>query len=59
MKCNQTLFHISAEILEKLEGVLEHCKPDIVLVPGDVTTAFTGALAAFYKKLRLHMWRQV
>ena len=53
MKCNQTLFHISAEILEKLEGVLEHCKPDIVLVQGDATTAFIGALAALYKKIKV------
>ena len=50
MKHDQSIFHITAAILQGLEGVLEKERPDIVLVQGDTTTAFVGALAAFYRK---------
>ncbi len=53
MKPGQTLFDITARALTGLEGVLEEARPDLVLVQGDTTTAFTGALAAFYKKVRV------
>src|SRR3989339_182255 len=51
MKKNQTLFSITANILLKIEKVLEKEKPDVVIVQGDTTSAFAGALAAFYKKI--------
>lgn len=51
MKPNQTLFHITADALLGLEKVLDEVNPDLVLVQGDTTTAFAGALAAFYKKI--------
>ncbi|HEX3747805.1 MAG TPA: UDP-N-acetylglucosamine 2-epimerase (non-hydrolyzing) [Bryobacteraceae bacterium] len=47
----QTLAQSSARILAALEGVLAEDRPDIVLVQGDTTTTFCGALAAFYARI--------
>jgi UDP-N-acetylglucosamine 2-epimerase (non-hydrolysing) len=44
----QTLFQSTSRIMAGLEGVLGEEKPDMVLVQGDTTTTFCGALAAFY-----------
>ena len=44
----QTLFDVTGLILERLRGVLETVRPDIVLVQGDTTTTFVAALASFY-----------
>jgi len=51
MKVNQSLAYLSSSILDGLSRVLEELKPDLVLVQGDTTTAFMGALAAFYQKI--------
>ena len=51
MKEGQTLFHITAAILERLRAVLEAEKPDVVLVHGDTTTTFAAALACFYLQI--------
>ena len=48
MKQGQTLGDITTRALNGLEGVIKKVKPDIVLVHGDTTTTFAGALAAFY-----------
>lgn len=53
MKPNQTLFDITANALTGLEKVLNDSTPDVVLVQGDTTTAFTGALSAFYKQIKV------
>lgn len=53
MQPNQTLFDITARALVALEKVLSEYSPDIVLVQGDTTSAFVGALAAFYKKIKV------
>ncbi|MHB1142286.1 MAG: non-hydrolyzing UDP-N-acetylglucosamine 2-epimerase [Sulfuricaulis sp.] len=50
MRENQDLFHISVEALTGMKSVLEDYRPDCVLVQGDTTTTFVGALAAFYKR---------
>ncbi len=47
----QTLAQSSARILAALEGVLTAERPDMVLVQGDTTTTFCGALAAFYARI--------
>jgi UDP-N-acetylglucosamine 2-epimerase (non-hydrolysing) len=51
MKPNQTLFDITANAIIGMRVVLEQEKPDIVMVQGDTTTVFAGALAAFYMKI--------
>ena len=51
MQPGQTLAQSSARILSALEGVLTAERPDIVLVQGDTTTTFCGALAAFYSRI--------
>ncbi len=53
MKPNQTLFDVTADGLRGLEPVLEKERPDVVFVQGDTTTAFIGALAAYYKKCKV------
>ncbi len=51
MHHDQSLFDVTADILKGLGNVLATEKPDVVLVQGDTTTAFVGALVAFYKKV--------
>ena len=51
MKDKQTLFDITASILERIRSVLEKEKPDIVLVHGDTSTTFVTALACFYLQI--------
>lgn len=48
MTSNQSLFDITAKVVSKLQGILTEEKPDIVVVQGDTTTTFAGALAAYY-----------
>lgn len=48
MKEGQTLSQITARVLNGLEDIIKETMPDIVLVHGDTTTTFAGALAAFY-----------
>lgn len=50
MTPGQTLSDITARVLRGLEKVIAEAKPDIVLVHGDTTTTFAGALAAFYSQ---------
>ncbi len=51
MKDKQTLFDITASILEKIKTVLGEVKPDVVLVHGDTSTTFVTALACFYMQI--------
>lgn len=48
MKQGQTLSEITSRVLMGLEAVIKKEKPNIILVHGDTTTTFAGALAAFY-----------
>ncbi len=51
MRPNQSLFDVTCSIIKSLEDVLNSERPDLVLVQGDTTTAFCGALAAFYRQV--------
>lgn len=51
MQPGQTLFQSTARILAALEPVLEAERPGVVLVQGDTTSTFCGALAAFYARV--------
>jgi UDP-N-acetylglucosamine 2-epimerase (non-hydrolysing) len=51
MSRGQTLYDITAKSLNGLRQVLEKEKPDIVLVHGDTTTTFAGALASYYQQI--------
>ncbi len=53
MQQGQTLGDITTRALNGLEGVIKEVKPDIVLVHGDTTTTFAGALAAFYNQVAI------
>ena len=48
MKKGQTLSEITSRVLLGLEEIIQKEKPNIILVHGDTTTTFAGALAAFY-----------
>lgn len=50
MKQGQTLGEITTRALNGLGEIIKKEKPDIVLVHGDTTTTFAGALAAFYNQ---------
>lgn len=51
MSPSQTLFDITSRALTGLKDVLAEARPDLVLVHGDTTTTFVGALAAFYHQI--------
>ena len=53
MKDGQTLGDITTRALTGIEGIIKEVKPDIVLVHGDTTTTFAGALAAFYNQVAI------
>ena len=53
MKRKQSLTGITTRILKGLDDIFEVEKPDLVLVHGDTTTTFAGALAAFYKQIKV------
>jgi len=51
MSQGQTLYDVTNRALLGLKDVLEEAKPDVVLVHGDTTTTFAGALASFYQEI--------
>lgn len=53
MKQGQTLTDVTTRAIQGLESVIKEVNPDIILVHGDTTTTFAGALAAFYNQVAI------
>jgi UDP-N-acetylglucosamine 2-epimerase len=53
MTPGQTLAEVTARAVERLDRVMDREQPDLVLVQGDTTTAFTGALTAYYHQIKV------
>lgn len=51
MSQGQTLYDITTKSLMGLKDVLAKEKPDLVLIHGDTTTTFAGALASYYQQV--------
>lgn len=48
MKPGQSLYGLTATIINSLKPILEEFKPDFVFVHGDTTTTMAGSIASFY-----------
>ena len=53
MTPGQSLTGVTTGVLERLVPVLAAAAPDWMIVQGDTSTAFAGALAAFYAKVKV------
>jgi len=53
MKKGQSLADITANSLRGIEKIVQQEKPDMVLVQGDTSTAFSAGLMAYYHKIPL------
>ena len=53
MQANQSLAGLTARLLDALDPLLRDLAPDWVFVQGDTTSAMAGALAAFYRRIRV------
>lgn len=51
MQERHSLASLTSRIIERLDLVFTESLPDFVLVQGDTTTSFTGALVAFYHQI--------
>ena len=51
MSQGQTLLDITARSMRGLNEICQQEKPDMILVHGDTTTTFAGALTAFYNQV--------
>lgn len=51
MSKGQTLYDVTNKTLDGMQEVFLKSRPDIVLVHGDTTTTFAGALSAFYQQI--------
>ena len=53
MTPRQTLSTITSKCLLGMDDAIEQLKPDMILVHGDTSTTFAGALSAFYHKVKI------
>jgi len=51
MRPDQSPFEVTTGVLTRLQPVLQKERPDLVVVQGDTTSTFSGALVAFYLKI--------
>lgn len=50
MKPNQTLSDLTACLVKAIDAMMQSVIPDLVVVHGDTTTSFCGALVGFYNR---------
>jgi UDP-N-acetylglucosamine 2-epimerase (non-hydrolysing) len=53
MQPDQSLAHITASILQNLDPVLKHVKPDWVLIQGDTTTVMAASILCYYNRIKI------
>ncbi|MDD3397213.1 MAG: UDP-N-acetylglucosamine 2-epimerase (non-hydrolyzing) [Clostridia bacterium] len=53
MQPNQTLTSLTKNAIEGVDKIIKIVNPDLVLVHGDTTTSFAGALASFYNQIKI------
>ena len=53
MAPGQSLFHITSEVFNDMELVLERYAPDVIVVQGDTTTTYAAAVAGFYARKKV------
>lgn len=51
MEKSQTLSSITTKTIQGMDAVIDQAAPDLILVHGDTSTTFAGALSAFYHKV--------
>jgi UDP-N-acetylglucosamine 2-epimerase (non-hydrolysing) len=51
MEHDQTPNQVCSRMLAALDPILEEEQPDLILIQGDTTTALSGALAAFHRRI--------
>lgn len=51
MRAGQDLAHVTTSVLNGVQATIDSFRPDWLIVQGDTTTAFSAALAAFYRKV--------
>ena len=51
MRTGQTASDLTGRILRRMDEILDAESPELVLVQGDTTSAFSAALAAFHRKI--------
>lgn len=50
---DQTLEHVTTQVLDKLAALWQKEAPDLILVQGDTVTTFAAALSAFYHRIAI------
>jgi hypothetical protein len=53
MRPGQSIYHIVASAMTGVREVIEASRPDALIVQGDTTTTFAGAIAAFCERVRV------
>ena len=53
MRPDQSLFDVTSHGLKLIGNILKKQKVDIIIVQGDTTSAFLGALAGYYKQIKV------
>ncbi|MCL5985025.1 MAG: UDP-N-acetylglucosamine 2-epimerase (non-hydrolyzing) [Actinobacteria bacterium] len=53
MRTNQTLSDITRRSVARLDEIIKTESPDVILVQGDTTTAFVGALVGYYNRIKV------